>query len=375
MATERPYFVQASHENNLLQALYDPSFLAVRLNADSFKPSRGQRQCLHKWTRYVLGEEYIQAAAQKYPKSKEEKKKSKNDFDLCDSVQAPEYSKISSQIPPEPAHKFSVTIEPSTFTKEKYLLFENYQAAVHQDNDATPQGFQRFLCDSPLPLTQTPSGKKLGTYHQCYRLDGALVAMSVLDLLPRCVSGVYFIYHSDFEKWHLGKISACREASLAKEGGYDYYYMGYYIPTCAKMRYKVEYQPQELLDPETNTFYPLDSTLMTQLSAHPYFSPSSSSSLSSTNATQHEVEDENDHDNLCRPGFSIKSCMPGIMSSADLMAFDVLRIKVCVDRSTVTARELIRTTNATLSNEIKDIISETVAAVGANVAEEMVVVF
>lgn len=50
--------------------------------------------------------------------------------------------------------------------------------------------------------------------------------MSVLDLLPHCVSGVYFIYHEDYTKWGLGKLSACREAALAKEGGYRYYYMG-----------------------------------------------------------------------------------------------------------------------------------------------------
>lgn len=50
--------------------------------------------------------------------------------------------------------------------------------------------------------------------------------MSVLDLLPHCVSGVYFIYHEDYSKWGLGKLSACREAALAKEGGYRYYYMG-----------------------------------------------------------------------------------------------------------------------------------------------------
>ena len=75
--------------------------------------------------------------------------------------------------------------------------------------------------------------------------------MAILDLLPHCVSGVYFIYHSDFEKWSFGKLSALREAALALEGGYQYYYMGYYIHSCAKMRYKGEYRPQHVLDPES----------------------------------------------------------------------------------------------------------------------------
>jgi len=41
------------------------------LHAATFKASRDQRQCLHKWTRNVLGEDYIREAAKMYPKSKE----------------------------------------------------------------------------------------------------------------------------------------------------------------------------------------------------------------------------------------------------------------------------------------------------------------
>ena len=82
--------------------------------------------------------------------------------------------------------------------------------------------------------------------------------MSVLDLLPHAVSGVYFLYHRDFEKWSLGKLSALRETALALEGGYEYYYMGYYIHSCLKMRYKGTYKPQHVLDFESFEWSPLD---------------------------------------------------------------------------------------------------------------------
>ncbi len=36
--------------------------------------------------------------------------------------------------------------------------------------------------------------RKIGSYHQCYRLDGKLVALGVLDLLPEVVSSVYLLY-------------------------------------------------------------------------------------------------------------------------------------------------------------------------------------
>jgi arginyl-tRNA--protein-N-Asp/Glu arginylyltransferase len=48
--------------------------------------------------------------------------------------------------------------------------------------------------------------------------------MAVLDLLPHAVSGVYFLYHQDFEAYAFGKISALREAALAREQKYQYYY-------------------------------------------------------------------------------------------------------------------------------------------------------
>ncbi|KZS97909.1 arginine-tRNA-protein transferase [Sistotremastrum niveocremeum HHB9708] len=124
-------------------------------------------------------------------------------------------------------------------------------------------GFKRFLVDSPLLVEDIPyPGERpdtlpraYGTFHQLYHLDGRLVAMSVLDILPRCVSSVYFIYHTDFSKYSMGKLSALRETSLANEinkAGIEsmkWLYMGFYIHSCPKMRYKGEYSPSELLDP------------------------------------------------------------------------------------------------------------------------------
>ena len=51
----------------------------------------------------------------------------------------------------------------------------------------------------------------------------------------------------------MGKLSALREAALAREGGYEWYYMGFYIHECVKMRYKAEYGPQMVLDPVSYT--------------------------------------------------------------------------------------------------------------------------
>jgi arginine-tRNA-protein transferase len=206
-----------------------------------------------------------------------EKARLKNTFDLTREVHKAELQNVKQ--PPEPAHRFEVTLEPAAFTLEKYELFKNYQQNVHKEKpqEISQSGFKRFLCESPLKQTSRQvDGKEqlLGSYHQCYRLDGRLIAMGILDLLPHCVSGVYMLYHSDFEQWQFGKLSALRETALTLEGGYQYYYMGYYIHSCTKMKYKGDYKTQHVLDPETYDWHPLDDELRGLLDKKSYVSMS-----------------------------------------------------------------------------------------------------
>ena len=162
-----------------------------------------------------------------------------------------------------------MTLEQDSFSEEKYTLFEQYQRLIHKESPAhiSKNGFKRFLCDSPLVRVNAGNEetKPLGSYHQCYRLDGKLIALTVLDLLPRAVSAVYSIYDVDYEKWSFGKLTALRELAMAAELGYELYYMGFYIHECPKMRYKGEYRPQEILDPRSNKWYPFDDKLKAKL--------------------------------------------------------------------------------------------------------------
>lgn len=229
---------------------------------------------MNRWNRFVLGERYINGISSKYPKSKAEKKLASSDFGLCATVHGCEQASLKPDI--EPEHHFEVTLESDSCTAEKYALFEHYQQVVHHEGpgEVTKAGFQRFLCGSPLHRRTTLEGKKLGSFHHCYRLDGRLIAMSVIDLLPHAVSGVYFVYHHDFERWSFGKLSALREAALALEAGHQYYYMGYYIHSCLKMRYKGDYKPQYVLDLDRFGWDPLDDEMRTLMQKRKYVSMS-----------------------------------------------------------------------------------------------------
>lgn len=76
----------------------------------------------------------------------------------------------------------------------RFDLFRRYQAKVHKDkfSDLKIKDFTRFLCSGIKP-PQTSGDKKLGSWHQCYRLDGRLIAVAVLDLVPSGVSSVYIL--------------------------------------------------------------------------------------------------------------------------------------------------------------------------------------
>jgi len=77
----------------------------------------------------------------------------------------------------------------------RYALFDNYQKTIHKDQCTSESGFKRFLCSGLGQRATIEDGKQklMGSYHQCYRLDGKLIAMGVLDLLPKCVSSVYLM--------------------------------------------------------------------------------------------------------------------------------------------------------------------------------------
>jgi hypothetical protein len=51
--------------------------------------------------------------------------------------------------------QLSVTLEEATFTDEKFALYAVYQAAIHDEQDASPESFRKFICDSPL-MRQPP---------------------------------------------------------------------------------------------------------------------------------------------------------------------------------------------------------------------------
>lgn len=137
------------------------------------------------------------------------------------------------------------TLEPASFTAEKYELHKRYQEILHNDppSKITERGFTSFLVDSPLSLEPIASANSTlaeperfyGSHHGLYYLDNRLIAFAVLDVLPGAISSVYLVWDPDYSGLGLGKLSALREIGMTREFGMERYMMGYYIPNCQKM--------------------------------------------------------------------------------------------------------------------------------------------
>ena len=169
--------------------------------------------------------------------------------------------KKSSVQPQGKKRRLEIHMKRSSFDPEEFALYRQYQTKVHNDSPdhVTESSYRRFLVDTPLVFVP-PTGDGtvphcgFGSFHQQYVIDGRLVAVGVIDILPRCLSSKYLFWDPDFAFLSPGKYSALQEIGWVRDNqvhcpSLQYYYLGYYIHSCSKMRYKAAYHPSELLCP------------------------------------------------------------------------------------------------------------------------------
>jgi len=83
------------------------------------------------------------------------------------------------------------------------------------------------------------------TWEIQYRVDGRLIAVSILDLGREAVSSVYHYFDPDEEHRSLGVYSVLKELALCAEWGVTWYYLGLYVAECAHLNYKATYWPNQ----------------------------------------------------------------------------------------------------------------------------------
>jgi len=147
--------------------------------------------------------------------------------------------------------------------EESLSVYQKYQVSIHGDtiDKCDARNFKRFLCNNPLKQDGV-----YGAYHRQYILNGKIIAVGVIDILPYCVSSVYLYYDPDYSFLSLGTYTSLSEIAFVRylQKRYrdmKYYYLGFYIHSCPKMRYKGEFSPSFLCCPESFTWQPINQCL------------------------------------------------------------------------------------------------------------------
>ncbi len=125
------------------------------------------------------------------------------------------------------------------FEASHYALYCRYQRARHRGGgmDApSPETYLGFLASDWSE-----------TLFYEFSLDGAPLAVAVLDVLADGLSAVYTFFEPSEQRRALGVNAVLFALEETARRGLPWLYLGYWVSGCRKMEYKREYLPQERL--------------------------------------------------------------------------------------------------------------------------------
>lgn len=151
-------------------------------------------------------------------------------------------------------------VDESWSDPEHYALFRAYVSQRHADGGMTDMDYYDFgamIEDSPVRTRlfayRAASGDEPEATARETRstgdeaAKGALLGACLTDLLADGLSLVYSYFNPDEKRRSLGQYIILDHIALAKKAKLPYVYLGYWVPGSAKMNYKINFQPAEIL--------------------------------------------------------------------------------------------------------------------------------
>jgi len=154
-----------------------------------------------------------------------------------------------------PMDRLTVETKPTHFDRDAFDLYNDYHVTRHDKPRKSEYSYCEHIVNTPI-ANQSVDGFDYGTYHQLYKLDGKLVAIGIIDIVPTGIVSIYMWYSVSKEvlKLSFGVYSALKEIEFVRKlsernPNMKYYYLQGWNGNNKKLSYKANYEPEEFYCP------------------------------------------------------------------------------------------------------------------------------
>lgn len=136
------------------------------------------------------------------------------------------------------------TLRPAEATAEQFRLLRAYLNSRHAEGGMADMTFPDYAAMVEESAVHT---HVVEYRHSGGPKRGELAAAALVDVLSDGLSLVYSFFEPDEARRSLGVYTILDHIQQARAAGFANLYLGYWIPGSAKMAYKAEFQPLEVL--------------------------------------------------------------------------------------------------------------------------------
>lgn len=139
--------------------------------------------------------------------------------------------------------RFEARIGPPNIDDERIALYDAWHGERAQRRGWSPDAIDPVQYYHQFAFPH-PSIRELTLRD---RETGRLVAVGIVDETPRAMSAVYTFHHPDYRRFSLGSLVILEQIERAAQAGKAYVYLGYRVEGCQSSAYKAEYRPHETM--------------------------------------------------------------------------------------------------------------------------------
>ena len=139
-------------------------------------------------------------------------------------------------------------------TTEKEEIYIRYQHSQHHLRPPFGEpGLPKEFCptDALKTMNSQMYTNPKTTLEVEMRVNDTVIGFGTMDIAASTTSLVYFVFDPEYQRRSLGTFNIIWSIDWAREQGFEYVNLGYYIPDHLKMDYKSRFHPAERLDRNT----------------------------------------------------------------------------------------------------------------------------